>query len=80
MVSEWMGHGNINEFVDKYEGVDRVQLVSGHVASWGDRRDVYLACRRRERVGVHAQHSHGTRRLEGGMNLLFGSTRTKNSR
>jgi len=28
MISEWMDHGNINEFVKKYEGVNRVQLVS----------------------------------------------------
>ena len=28
MVSEWMVHGNINEFVAMSEGVNRVQLVS----------------------------------------------------
>ena len=29
MISEWMDHGNINEFVENNEGVNRVQLV-GH--------------------------------------------------
>ncbi|KAF9644350.1 kinase-like protein [Thelephora ganbajun] len=28
MISEWMDHGNINEFVERYEGVNRVQLVT----------------------------------------------------
>ena len=28
MISEWMIHGNINEFVKTSEGVNRVQLVS----------------------------------------------------
>ena len=28
MISEWMDHGNINEFVEKHEGINRVQLVS----------------------------------------------------
>ena len=28
MISEWMAHGNINEFVERREGVNRVQLVS----------------------------------------------------
>ncbi|KAF9647911.1 kinase-like protein, partial [Thelephora ganbajun] len=27
MVSEWMDHGNINEFVKKHKGVNRVQLL-----------------------------------------------------
>jgi len=28
MISEWMVHGNINEYVEKCGGVNRVQLVS----------------------------------------------------
>ena len=28
MVSEWMDHGNINEFTQKHKEVNRVQLVS----------------------------------------------------
>ena len=28
MISEWMDHGNINEFLETHEGVNRVQLVS----------------------------------------------------
>lgn len=28
MVSEWMDHGNINEFIENHEGVNRIQLVS----------------------------------------------------
>jgi len=39
MVSEWMDNGNICEFVKKYAGVNRVQLVSDRVGSRGDRRD-----------------------------------------
>jgi serine/threonine protein kinase len=27
MVSEWMDHGNINEFVEKNQGVNRTELV-----------------------------------------------------
>jgi serine/threonine protein kinase len=27
MVSKWMEHGNINEFVEKYEHVNRTELV-----------------------------------------------------
>jgi hypothetical protein len=27
MVSEWMGHGNINEFVEKEKDVNRTELV-----------------------------------------------------
>ena len=33
MISEWMEYGNINEFVEKNEGVNRVQLVSDGVTS-----------------------------------------------
>ena len=33
MVSEWMVHGNINEFVQMSKGVNRVQLVSEDVNS-----------------------------------------------
>jgi len=28
MICEWMDHGNINEFIERNEGVNRVQLVS----------------------------------------------------
>jgi serine/threonine protein kinase len=35
MVSEWMIHGDINEFVEKSEGVNRVQLVSEDAISQG---------------------------------------------
>ena len=28
MISEWMDHGNINEYVERNEGVNRLQLVS----------------------------------------------------
>ena len=28
MVSEWMDHGNINEFIKNHKGVNCVQLVS----------------------------------------------------
>jgi len=30
MVSEWMDHGNINEYIERHEGVNRAQLVSGY--------------------------------------------------
>jgi serine/threonine protein kinase len=33
MVSEWMDHGNINEFVENYTGVNRAQLVSDYAIS-----------------------------------------------
>ena len=69
MVSEWMEYGNIIEFVRNYEGVNPVQLVSKCVISCGDRRDTSSVGRCRERAGVYAQHSHGARRLEGGMIL-----------
>jgi len=32
MVSEWMDHGNINEFIRGHEKVNRVQLVSRHAS------------------------------------------------
>jgi hypothetical protein len=35
MVSEWMDHGNINEFVKKDAGANRVQLVSDRSVSRG---------------------------------------------
>ena len=37
MVSEWMDHGNINDFVKEHE-VNRVQLVSNRGTSYGDDR------------------------------------------
>ena len=38
MISEWMDEGNINEFVERYNGVNRVQLVSHRLVSCGGRR------------------------------------------
>lgn len=35
MISEWMDNGNINEFVERYEEVNRVQLVSDGATSRG---------------------------------------------
>ena len=32
MISEWMDHGNIAEFVERHKGINRVQLVSDGVA------------------------------------------------
>jgi len=37
MISEWMGHGNITEFVEKNEGINRVLLVSNCTIVCGDR-------------------------------------------
>ena len=31
-----MGNGNINEFVKRYKGINRAQLVSSHLISHGD--------------------------------------------
>ena len=42
MVSEWMDHGNINEFVEKFEGANRVQLVSDCVTPCEDRSDQFI--------------------------------------
>ena len=39
MISEWMDHGNINEFMEKHEGVNRVQLVSDGITSRRNRFD-----------------------------------------
>ena len=36
MVSEWMDNGNICEFIKKYGGVNRVQLVSDYARSCGE--------------------------------------------
>lgn len=36
MISEWMVNGNINEFVERTEGVNRVQLVSEGAISQGN--------------------------------------------
>jgi len=33
MISEWMDHGNIIEFVERHEGINRVQLVSDDAPS-----------------------------------------------
>ena len=70
MVSEWMDHGNINEFIKNHEGVNRIQLVS----RCGISRRVsslllYPAHRCRKWVGVHARYQHGTRGLERGAAL-----------
>ena len=35
MISEWMDHGNINEYVEKNVGVNRLQLVSHGFMSCG---------------------------------------------
>ena len=39
MITEWMDQGNINEFVKKFEGVNRVQLVSPGFIAPGNRCD-----------------------------------------
>lgn len=39
MVSEWMDHGNINEFLRNHKEVNRVRLVSDRTVSCGKRRD-----------------------------------------
>jgi len=36
MMSEWMVRDNINEYVEKCEGVNRVQLVSDDIVSHSD--------------------------------------------
>ena len=69
MISEWMAHGNINEYVEKYEGVNRAQLVSDDVVSHDNHCNLLIVGRRREWIGVHAQPPDGTRRLERGMIL-----------
>ena len=68
MVSEWMDNGNINEFINNHQGVDRAQLVGNHAASvfWRPTGLIHSAGGYRDWVGVHAQYSHGARRLEGG--------------
>ena len=42
MVSEWMDHGNINEFTKNHRGVNRVQLVSNCTVFCGDRHDWFI--------------------------------------
>ena len=39
MVSEWMVHGTINEFIRNQEGVNRAQLVSDWDVSRGGQLD-----------------------------------------
>lgn len=39
MVSDWMDHGNINEYIKRHEGVNRAQLVSNCTVYSGNRRD-----------------------------------------
>jgi len=39
MVSEWIDHGNISEFLKNHGGVNRVQLVSERAVFCGGRRD-----------------------------------------
>ena len=36
MISEWMVHRNVNEYVKKFEGVNRVQLVSNDDISYNN--------------------------------------------
>jgi len=71
MVSEWMDNGNIREYVEKHGGVNRVQLVSNLLDLAERTRLIRSAGRCCDWVGVHAQHSHGARRLEGGTILLI---------
>ena len=71
MISEWMIHGNINEYVKKCEGVNRVQLVSDNIVSHNNRCNLLtIVGRCREWVGVHARPPDGTLRLERGIILL----------
>ena len=42
IVSEWMDHGDINEFIKNNQGVNRIQLVSNHAMSCGDQRDRFI--------------------------------------
>lgn len=42
MISEWMDNGNVNEFIRKHKGVNRVQLVSDYRAPHGNRCDWFL--------------------------------------
>jgi len=56
MVSEWMDHGNVNEYIQKHGEVNRAQLVSGQVtvilsdrydcrfSSWWMPRSVWIIC------------------------------------
>ena len=37
MISEWMDHGNINEFTEKHGGINRVQLVSDGITPRGNK-------------------------------------------
>jgi len=42
LISEWMDHGNINEFVKGREGVNRAQLVSDGAASCGSQSELLI--------------------------------------
>jgi len=42
MVSEWMYHGDINEYIGKHEGVNRVRLVSNYAISVGDQCNWFI--------------------------------------
>jgi len=42
MISEWMDHGNIIEFVERNEGVNRVQLVGDDVPSCGNYHNLLI--------------------------------------
>ena len=71
MVSEWMVHGNINEFVEMSKGVNRVQLVSRIPYPGQPLQFTISAGRSHKWVGIHAQFQHGARRLERGTVLLI---------
>jgi len=40
MIFERMVHGNINGYVEKCEGINRVQIVSDDIISHNDRRNL----------------------------------------
>ena len=40
MISEWMVHGNLNEYAERFEGVNRVQLVSDNIISRSNHFDL----------------------------------------
>ena len=70
MVSEWMDHGTITEFVEKHRDVSRVQLVRFSYAKiCGRGLPIHSAGRRCERVGVYAWRKHGAWGFESGTAL-----------
>jgi len=67
LVSEWMENGNINEFIEKNQHVNRVELVSrGRLLDppAGASLMYHSAGRGCEWLEVHARHPHGARRSE----------------